>query len=216
MNIIILGPPGSGKGTHSKFISNEFNLLHFSLGDILRNEILNNKNNDISNIMNSGKLVNDNIVVELLKKFINLNKNKNILFDGFPRTYNQANIIYNLNIKIDIIIELFIEKDILINRILGRRIHKKSGRIYHMIYNPPLNNELDDITGDKLEIRDDDKKEIIENRINEYNYNIIKINNFYKEDILNNNIKYIKINSNLEINDVKCNILSKINEYLRK
>ncbi|MCM0158313.1 adenylate kinase family protein [Candidatus Nardonella dryophthoridicola] len=140
MNILIFGPPGSGKGTYSKIISEKYNLLHISTGEILRKY----ENSDyINKIILSGELINDEIIFKILKDYIKKNINNkyyyknNIIFDGFPRTYNQA-LYLNKYIKINIILKLNLDNELIFNRILGRKIHKKSGRIYHDIYNPSV------------------------------------------------------------------------------
>ena len=131
MKIILFGPPGSGKGTQSKLISNFFKLKIISPGDLLRKEIKNKSTigKKIEKIQNSGKLIQDNIILNLIKNEMS----NNIIFDGFPRTLRQATFLKENNVKIDCIINIILDHQIIINRIKFRLIHEKSGRIYNTI-----------------------------------------------------------------------------------
>ncbi|WP_338521324.1 nucleoside monophosphate kinase [Candidatus Legionella polyplacis] len=216
MNIILLGFPGSGKSTQGNMIANHFNLLHISTGNILRSNIklLNIKNNDF-NLIKKGKLLPDNFIINMIMKHIKNSKNKNgLLFDGFPRTINQAHSLKKKNILINFIIELQIPEKVLIKRISGRRIHPSSGRIYHINFNPPKTYGIDDITGEPLIHREDDQENSIKNRLYSYYINtkpIIKYYNNWKKINFSNFPKFYKINANKE----KEEIFKKILKYIK-
>ncbi len=208
MNIILLGPPGSGKGTQSKFIIKEFNLKLVSFGNILRNIYF--KDNLISKLVNKGNLISDKLANKIIKNYILNNFNINgYLFDGFPRNIFQAKFLNFINI--DFVIELYISSSIIIDRLLNRRIHLKSGRVYNIKYNPPIVEGLDDFTGEKLIHRKDDlNKNIIKKRILIYKQSIIDLKNFYKGyfGISKFNKRYILINTNKSINKIKNTIIN--------
>lgn len=201
MNIILLGAPGSGKGTQAQFIIKEYGIKRISTGDILRssskkNNILGKK---ITSIIKQGKLVSDKIVIQLIEDSIKKHSSKGFLLDGFPRTVFQAIALKQTLIKIDHVIDLIISNDEIIKRITGRLMHVPSGRIYHKVYNPPKYNHKDDITGDDLICREDDNEYIIKNRLSEYyKFNKLLINFYTKESQLNN-LSYNQVNANSSI-----------------
>ncbi|CAL4323155.1 adenylate kinase family protein [Buchnera aphidicola] len=205
MKIIILGPPGSGKGTQSQLLEKQYNIPHISTGDILRKNIIKNQkiNILINKKISQGILIDDNLIINLIKKRIQKKDCiKGFILDGFPRTLYQSKKIKENNIKINYIIELSLKKNIIYERILGRRLHPKSGRTYHVIYHPPKSPEIDDITKEPLVIRKDDNINTINRRCIEYQ-NIKKtILNFFMNDIHKNKIKYLKINSDQNIESI--------------
>lgn len=201
MKIILLGAPGSGKGTQAELIKKKFNLYHISTGELLRKEL--NENQDIKNIVKNGKLVNDELILTLVEKNI---KNKNdILFDGFPRNINQVTYLYKKNIKIDFIIHIDIDEKILIKRLKYRITNENKN--YNIISTQTKIKNKDDITGDDLKKRHDDTLEIIIKRLLDHNNNTKNIINWYK----NINTKIININGN----DTISNILEKIINYVK-
>ncbi|WMY95903.1 MAG: adenylate kinase [Arsenophonus sp.] len=202
MFIILLGAPGSGKGTQADFIVKKYGIPKISTGDILRNEIKKNKKLgiQIKELVNNGKLVTNEIVIALIKKRIVQNDCKNgFLLDGFPRTIAQAAIIKNIGISIKYVLELCVSDDIIIERITGRRIHKSSGRIYHIKFNPPKIKNKDDITGDDLIIRDDDQEDIIRKRLMEYHQFTKPVIDYYRKEAINGHTNFIKLNGSSEI-----------------
>jgi len=203
MNIILFGPPGVGKGTQAKLIAKDFNLNILSLGDILREEIKNKSKigYKIEELQNSGKLIKNDIIIQIIKDKIQ----NNMLFDGFPRTLDQAVFLQRLNIKIDCIINIKLNDEIIINRLKYRLIHQKSGRIYNTLYNPPKIKNIDNLTGEILIKRKDDTAESIILRLNEYKKNTHPILNYLKH------IKTINIDGNNNIKNIYLNIKEKIN-----
>ncbi|MCR3755156.1 MAG: adenylate kinase [Candidatus Westeberhardia cardiocondylae] len=212
MRIILLGAPGSGKGTQSRFITNRYKIPQISSGEILRSllkedSVLSKK---IKKFMNFGILVPDDLIISLIKNRIQKNDCLDgFLLDGFPRTVFQANYMKKQGIKIDFVFEILVPDDVIINRIIGRRIHLRSGRVYHVMFNPPKQNNIDDITGDPLIIRGDDKIEILNNRLFEYHKKSLFLIDFYKYESYINNIKFYKIDGTKEIFEVH-NLLSNI------
>ncbi|ALD15412.1 adenylate kinase [Buchnera aphidicola (Aphis glycines)] len=196
MHIILLGAPGTGKGTQSKIISKEYKIQQISTGDILRKNIesKNKIGKKIYNILKNGELVSDNIVCDLLYKEIKKEQYiKGFLLDGFPRTIEQAKYISSLNIKIDFIFELIVPDELIFKRISGRRIHVQSGRTYHINFNPPKEQGKDDITKEPLVIREDDTIESIKNRLENYKENHKKLNEYYLKEKKLKKLKFFQL-----------------------
>jgi len=202
MRIILLGAPGTGKGTQGKFITEKYNIPQISTGDMLRKSI--NSNNQIGiiikNIIEEGKLVSDKIVCNLIKKRIKKKDCINgFLLDGFPRTIEQAFYLTKNKIKIDYVLEFMMPHKTILERISGRRIHAQSGRIYHIKFNPPKNKNKDDLTGEPLIIREDDKKKSVEKRLEEYKKTHYPLVNYYINQNKIGNIKFFQINAMHEL-----------------
>jgi len=190
MNLVIFGPPGAGKGTQSKFIVKKFNLHQLSTGELLRNEIINKTKLgfEISSIMNSGNLVSDTIVSDLIEKFISKDDLKNrIIFDGYPRNKAQAinlnKLLKKYNQKIHLVLKLSVSLDVIKKRITGRSICSICGKIYNEFFNPaPIN--ADCCASKYLQKRSDDTLNISITRYNTYEKNIEPVIDFYKESKL--------------------------------
>ena len=192
IQIILLGPPGCGKGTQAKKLINEFGFVQLSTGDMLRAAISNGTEIGVEakSIIDKGELVSDEIVIGIVRERIFSKEcERGYMLDGFPRTLAQAEkldqILSDRNQKIDIVIRLCVPDDILVRRIAGRRFHIKSGRSYNIEFNPPKIEGKDDITGEKLVQREDDKEEIVESRLKTY-YELTEplVGYYEKEDIL--------------------------------
>jgi adenylate kinases len=183
MKIILLGPPGAGKGTQAQFICERYGIPQISTGDMLRAAVkagteLGKKAQDI---MTSGGLVSDDIIIGLVKERIQESDCKNgFLFDGFPRTIPQAEALVEAGIEIDRVVEIAVEDEEIVSRLSGRRVHEASGRVYHIDHNPPKNEGLDDETGEALIQRDDDKEDTIRNRLHVYHEQTEPLVSFYK------------------------------------
>ena len=190
MNLVIFGPPGAGKGTQSKFIVKKYNLYQLSTGELLRNEIINKTKlgSDISTGMNSGNLVSDKIVSNLIEKFISNSLYKNrLIFDGYPRNRDQAeNLNYLLKIndqKINLVLKLSVPLEVIKKRITGRSVCSICGKIYNEYFNPaPVNSDC--CASKFLQKRSDDTLDIAITRYETYEKNIKPVIDFYKESNL--------------------------------
>jgi adenylate kinase len=192
MQIILLGAPGAGKGTQATFLKTKFNISQISTGDMLRSAVSDKTELGISakDYMDRGLLVPDELIINLVKLRIKEDDCKNgFLLDGFPRTIPQAQAMKDANIFVDYVIEIQVPDNKIIERLGGRRIHAKSGRIYHIKYSPPKEEGKDDISGEPLIIRDDDTEETILQRLATYHEQTEPLVSFYsnwsKENIKN-------------------------------
>ncbi len=184
MRIILLGAPGAGKGTQGQLISKNFGVPQISTGDMLRMAFKENNPLGITakKIMDQGKLVSDEIIIQLVKDRIQKKDCENgFLFDGFPRTLAQAQAVLAQKITIDHVIEIKLSDEKIIKRLSGRRIHPRSGRVYHVDYHPPQRPGLDDLTGEPLVQRDDDTEETIKKRLAVYHLETQPLIKFYQD-----------------------------------
>ena len=189
MRIILIGAPGAGKGTQANFLTNKFKIPQISTGDMLRSAVKDKTDLGIKakGYMDDGGLVPDNLIIDLVKLRVEMKDCENgFLLDGFPRTIPQAEAMKEAQIFIDFVLEIQVKDEVIINRLTGRRIHLESGRIYHIEYNPPIIEGIDDISGDPLIIRDDDKKETILKRLNTYHEHTEPLVKFYSKWSANN------------------------------
>ena len=171
MRIILLGPPGAGKGTQATFIKEHFNIPQISTGDMLRAAVKAGTPLGIEakKVMEAGQLVSDALIINLVKDRLQDNDCKNgYLFDGFPRTLPQADALKDAHVAIDFVLEIDVPAEEIITRISGRRVHQDSGRTYHVVFNPPKVEGIDDVTGESLILRDDDKEEVVRKRLDVY------------------------------------------------
>jgi adenylate kinase len=168
MRLMLLGGPGAGKGTQAQKLIDFFNIPQISTGDMLRAAI--SAGTELGRcakaVMDAGKLVSDEIIINLVKERLQQPDCRNgFLFDGFPRTIPQADALKSANIKLDHVVEIAVPDEEIIKRISGRRVHLASGRIYHISFNPPITEGIDDVTGEFLVQRDDDSEETITKRL---------------------------------------------------
>ena len=209
MNLIILGPPGAGKGTQAAFIASEQNIPHISTGDMLREAIKNGTELGLQAkaVMDAGNLVSDELIIELVKERISKDDCKNgFLFDGFPRTIPQAEALQENNVDINGVIELVIADEEIIKRMSGRRIHLASGRTYHVDFNPPKKPGLDDETGEELIIRKDDEPETVKDRLKVYWTQTQPLIEYYSNFKNASDFKYLTVNGTLTVEEIKNNI----------
>lgn len=171
MRLILLGPPGAGKGTQAAFICQKFGIPQISTGDMLRAAVKAGTPLGVAakKVMDAGGLVSDDIIIGLVKERIAQPDTANgFLFDGFPRTIPQANAMKDAGVPLDYVLEIDVPDESIIDRMSGRRVHPASGRTYHVRYNPPKTAGADDETGEPLIQRDDDKEETVRKRLEVY------------------------------------------------
>ena len=209
MKIILLGPPGAGKGTQAEIICKNFSIPHISTGDMLREAIANETATGklAKEIMDAGNLVSDDVIVSLVKDRIKEEDCKNgFLFDGFPRTIPQADALENQEIFVNVVLELTLKDELIINRMSGRRVHQPSGRSYHLEFNPPEKDGLDDVTGEPLILRDDDKPETVKNRLEVYWEQTNPLIVYYRSKSVQTDLKYIEIDGSKTMEKVSSQI----------
>jgi len=171
MRLILLGPPGAGKGTQAAFIRQKFGIPQISTGDMLRAAVKAGTPLGIAaqKVMDAGQLVSDEIIIGLVKERLkHLDCARGFLFDGFPRTIPQAESMKAAAVPIDYVLEIDVPDDLIITRMSGRRVHAASGRIYHVKFNPPKVEGRDDQTGEPLIQRDDDREQTVKKRLEVY------------------------------------------------
>ena len=214
MRIILLGAPGAGKGTQAQFLTKKYNIPQISTGDMLRAAI--KAGTEMGKMakaaMDAGQLVTDDIIIGLVKDRIAEDDCKNgYLLDGFPRTLPQADAVTNAGIEIDAVIEIDVADEVIVKRMSGRRAHLASGRTYHLEYNPPKVAGKDDITGEDLVQRDDDKEEVVLDRLKVYHELTEPLIAYYKEQAEKNpSLTYITVDGTADITDVEAAIVSKL------
>ena len=184
MRIILLGPPGAGKGTQAQVITQQFQIPQISTGDMLRAAVKAGTELGVAakKIMDAGGLVSDEIIIGLVKERLTQPDCVNgCLFDGFPRTIPQAEALIQAGVAIDHVLEIAVPDAEIISRLSGRRVHPASGRVYHVEHNPPQVAGKDDVTGDDLVQRDDDKEETIKKRLEIYHQQTAQLVGFYQQ-----------------------------------
>ena len=184
MRLILLGPPGAGKGTQAQFISEKYTVPQVSTGDMLRAAIKagSELGKKVKDVMDSGALVSDELIIALVEDRIQQADCVNgFLLDGFPRTIPQAQALKDAGIPIDFVVEISVDDDQIVSRLSGRRVHEGSGRVYHVEHNPPQTAGKDDVTGDALIQREDDREETIRNRLEVYHNQTEPLVAFYTE-----------------------------------
>ena len=204
MRILLIGPPGGGKGTQAKYIVQKYSIPQISTGDMLRKHVKNKTTLgiDAQSYMEQGELVSDSIILNMMKsRLTDQDCNNGYILDGFPRTIPQADgldkLLDRLNHIIDIVIVIDVPDDSIVTRMGGRRLHPASGRIYHMIYDPPKKENIDDITGEQLIIREDDTEDTVRKRLRIYHKTTSPLIKYYSQRGV---VK--KIDGNQNIKDV--------------
>ena len=184
MRLILLGGPGAGKGTQANYIKEKYQIPQISTGDMLRAAVKagTELGKRAKEYMDSGGLVPDEVIIGLVKERIKEDDcQKGFLFDGFPRTIPQADAMKDAGVAIDAVVEIDVPDDEIIKRMSGRRAHLASGRTYHVIYNPPKVEGKDDVTGEPLVQRDDDKEETVRKRLEVYHAQTEPLVDYYKK-----------------------------------
>lgn len=202
MNIILIGPPGVGKGTQAKEICKAYSLAHLSSGDILRQAIRQSEDagGDLARLIAKGQLVDDDTVCQLVLSAIK-QAQSNCVLDGFPRTAAQARFIEQQGIHVDLVIELKVDDEVVVERIAGRMVHPSSGRVYHTTFNPPIREGLDDVTGQPLVVRPDDKESVVRERLSVYRREAEPLLSFYKQSCSAVS-RVVSVDASVSINEV--------------
>ncbi|MGB8436867.1 MAG: adenylate kinase [Burkholderiales bacterium] len=183
MRLILLGPPGAGKGTQAAFITERYGVPQISTGDMLRAAMKAGTPVGMSakKAMDAGQLVSDDIIIALVKERLTQADCKNgYLFDGFPRTIPQAEAMKQVGMRIDFVLEIAVPDAQIISRMAGRRVHLASGRSYHVVFNPPKVPDRDDVTGEPLVQRDDDREDTVRKRLEVYHRQTSPLIEYYR------------------------------------
>ena len=210
MKIILLGPPGAGKGTQAESICENYGIPHISTGNMLREavEAGTKLGLEAKSLMDAGILVSDDVIVGLVEERISADDcSGGFLFDGFPRTIPQAEALIERDINIDAVVEINVPDQDIIDRMAGRRMHPASGRNYHIIFNPPKNEGKDDITGEDLILREDDKPDTVKDRLKVYADQTSPLVVFYSNLSTSSQLNYIKVSGTETPNNVTQQIL---------
>ena len=212
MKLILLGAPGAGKGTQAQFLTKQYNIPQISTGDMLRAAIKagTELGKQAKEAIDAGKLVTDDIIIGMVKERIAEPDCENgFLLDGFPRTVPQADAVKEAGIEIDAVIEIDVADEEIVKRMCGRRCHLASGRTYHVDYNPPKVEGKDDETGEDLVQRDDDKPEVVQDRLKVYHEQTAPLVDYYTQAAAEiDTLKYIKVDGTLPIDEVEKAIIS--------
>ena len=202
---ILLGPPGAGKGTQADLLCKEFNIPKISTGDMLREAIANQTDlgKEVSSILDSGALVSDEIIGSLLEERLSNDDCANgYLLDGVPRTLEQASILEKIGIEFTNVIEIKVDDEVIVNRMSGRRVHPQSGRNYHIDFNPPKKEGVDDLTNEPLIQREDDKPETVLKRLDVYHEETKPLSDFYKKVSDGGSLVYSSVDGSKSVSEV--------------
>lgn len=208
MRVILLGGPGAGKGTQADFICAEYGIPKISTGDMLRAAVKAGTplGKQAKQVMDAGGLVSDEIILGLVRERIQEPDCANgFLLDGFPRTIPQAEGLQKMGVEIDRVVEVHVSDEEIVSRMSGRRVHPGSGRTYHVAFNPPKVSGKDDVTGEDLIQRDDDKEETVRKRLKVYHDQTEPLVAYYSKSALS---KYSKVNGVGAVNDVRERVLT--------
>jgi adenylate kinase len=211
MRVILLGGPGAGKGTQANYIKERYQIPQISTGDMLRAHVKAGTELGVAakKIMDAGGLVSDDIIMGMVKERIAQDDCKNgYLFDGFPRTIPQADALKAAGVKLDAVVEVDVPDEEIIKRMSGRRVHLASGRTYHVVFNPPKVAGKDDVTGEDLIQRDDDKEETVRARLKVYHDQTEPLVAFYGKEAAAGGLKYVKINGIGKVEQIRDQIFA--------
>ncbi|WP_261815707.1 adenylate kinase [Vibrio gallicus] len=209
MRIILLGAPGAGKGTQAQFIMEKYGIPQISTGDMLRAAIKagTELGKKAKEVIDAGQLVSDDIILGLIKERIaQPDCAKGFLLDGFPRTIPQADGLKEMGIDVDYVIEFDVADSVIVERMAGRRAHLASGRTYHLVYNPPKVEGKDDVTGEDLVIREDDKEETVRARLGVYHEQTAPLIEYYGKEAAAGNTQYLKFDGTKQVAEVSADI----------
>ena len=217
MRIILLGAPGAGKGTQAQFLMSKYGIPQISTGDMLRAAIKEGTELGLEakKVMDAGQLVSDELIIGLVKERIAKEDCVNgFLLDGFPRTIPQADAMKEAGIDVDHCLEFDVPDEVIVERMSGRRVHPGSGRVYHIVYNPPKVEGKDDVTGEDLVQRDDDKEETIRERLGVYHAqtkSLVEYYTNYANEGGANAPDYVKVAGIGGVDDIRDQIFAALN-----
>jgi adenylate kinase len=213
MRIVLLGAPGAGKGTQAQFLMDKFGIPQISTGDMLRAAIKagSELGNQAKAVMDAGQLVSDDLIIGLVKERVAQEDCKaGFLLDGFPRTIPQADAMKFNGIDVDHVLEFDVPDEVIVERMAGRRVHSGSGRVYHVVYNPPKIAGKDDLTGDELSIRPDDEETTVRKRLAIYHDQTKPLVNFYQSEARSGNCSYLTIDGTKAVDTVNQMLLQQL------
>jgi adenylate kinase len=213
MRIVLLGAPGAGKGTQAQFLMDKFGIPQISTGDMLRAAIKagSELGNQAKAVMDAGQLVSDDLIIGLVKERIAQEDCKaGFLLDGFPRTIPQADAMKLNGIDVDHVLEFDVPDEVIVERMAGRRVHSGSGRVYHIVYNPPKIAGKDDLTGDELSIRPDDEEATVRKRLAIYHDQTKPLVDFYQSEAKFGHCSYLTIDGTKAVETVNQMLLQQL------
>lgn len=205
MRIILLGAPGAGKGTQAQFLMSKYGIPQISTGDMLRAAIKEGTELGLEakKVMDAGQLVSDGLIIGLVKERIAKEDCVNgFLLDGFPRTIPQADAMKEAGIDVDHCLEFDVPDEVIVERMSGRRVHPGSGRVYHIVYNPPKAEGKDDVSGEDLVVRPDDEAETVRKRLGVYHEQTKPLVNYYKAEAEAGNTKFTTVDGTQPVGEV--------------
>ena len=205
MRIILLGAPGAGKGTQAQFLMSKYGIPQISTGDMLRAAIKEGSalGLEAKKVMDAGQLVSDELIIGLVKERIAKEDCVNgFLLDGFPRTIPQADAMKEAGIDVDHCLEFDVPDEVIVERMSGRRVHPGSGRVYHIVYNPPKEEGKDDVSGEELVIRPDDEAETVRKRLGIYHEQTKPLVDYYKAEADAGNTKFTTVDGTQPVDEV--------------
>ena len=216
MRLMLLGPPGAGKGTQAQYICDAYGIPQISTGDMLRAAVKAGTplGKQVKKVMDSGALVSDDIIIALVKERIaQPDCGNGFLLDGFPRTIAQAQALIDAGVHLDGVLEIAVPPEEIVKRLSGRRVHEKSGRVYHVVYNPPKVADHDDETGEPLVQRKDDAEATVRQRLNVYHDQTFPLVDFYSKLAAKNGVRYAKVKGIGSVEEIKNAVLMTLQTF---
>ncbi|GAA0815079.1 adenylate kinase [Colwellia sp. D2M02] len=213
MRIVLLGAPGAGKGTQAQFLMAKFGIPQISTGDMLRAAIKagTELGKQAKAVMDAGQLVSDELIIGLVKERVAQDDcAAGFLLDGFPRTIPQADAMKESGIVVDHVLEFDVPDEVIVERMAGRRVHSGSGRVYHLVYNPPKEEGKDDVTGEELSIRPDDEEATVRKRLAIYHEQTKPLVDFYQAEAKAGNCSYLTVDGTQAVEAVNALLSEKL------